>query len=305
MTGSRIARISLTVADAARLAGFYQRAFGFERVGEEQRGGSEFAALMGLEDGARAEVIVLRLGAQELELVRFEPAGSPIPATAASNDLSFQHFAIVVTDMRAAFARLQAQPGWRAISRDGPRLLPPTSGGVTAFKFRDPEGHPLELLAFPPNATPPHWRGAAGDGVCLGIDHSAIAVADTAASVAFYTRGLGFTVSGRSLNQGPEQAALDSLRDPTVKVTALTPDRSATPHLELLCYRAPPTGAAASAKRSNDLITTRLIMATSDPAAMARALAASGGSVVSRPFPASNAVLVRDRDDHHVLLTTE
>ncbi len=40
----------------------------------------------------------------------------------------------------------------------GPERLPARSGGVSAFKFRDPDGHPLELLAFPPEAVPPIWR---------------------------------------------------------------------------------------------------------------------------------------------------
>ncbi len=265
--------------------------------------GSDFAMLMGLDEGARAEVVVLRLGQQELELVRFASVGVPIPTTAGSNDLAFQHFAIVVADMPAAFAGLQAQPGWRAISRDGPQLLPPRSGGVTAFKFRDPEGHPLELLAFPPEATPPYWRNAAGD-VCLGIDHSAIAVADSAISIAFYTRGLGFTVGGHSLNVGREQAALDDLHDPVVEVTPLTPAGSAAPHIELLCYRAPRTGTRmAPGKRSNDLVATRLIVAVSDAAAVARTLTGLGGSIVSQQGAAAGAWLVRDPDGHDLLLT--
>ena len=32
------------------------------------------------------------------------------------------------------------------ISRNGPEALP---GGVVAFKFRGPDGHPLELIQFP------------------------------------------------------------------------------------------------------------------------------------------------------------
>ena len=51
------------------------------------------------------------------------------------------------------YARLSAHAGWTTISTDGPQLLPASSGGVTAYKFRDPEGHPLELIAFPPGRT--------------------------------------------------------------------------------------------------------------------------------------------------------
>ena len=93
--------------------------------------------------------------------------------------------------MPAAYARLAAQPGWNTISTDGPQVLPASSGGVTAYKFRDPEGHPLELLAFPPDAIPARWQKVSATG-CLGIDHSAISVVDTDQSIKFYERlGLG------------------------------------------------------------------------------------------------------------------
>ena len=29
---------------------------------------------------------------------------------------------------------------------------------IVLFKFRDPEGHPLELLAFPRDSVPACWR---------------------------------------------------------------------------------------------------------------------------------------------------
>ncbi|MGB8684208.1 MAG: hypothetical protein WCD12_15080, partial [Candidatus Binatus sp.] len=58
---------------------------------------------------------------------------------------------------------------------------------VTALKFRDPEGHPLELIAFPPDDTPAKWQRSS-TAECLGIDHSAISVAVTERSVKFYER---------------------------------------------------------------------------------------------------------------------
>lgn len=45
--------------------------------------------------------------------------------------------------------------------------LPESSGGVTAFKFRDPDGHPLELLAFPDGKVPSRW-GAQPDAELCG-----------------------------------------------------------------------------------------------------------------------------------------
>jgi catechol 2,3-dioxygenase-like lactoylglutathione lyase family enzyme len=146
--------------------------------------------------------------------------------------------------------------GWSAISTGGPQRLPASSGGVSAFKFRDPDGHPLELLAFPPGKSPAPWRSRPDGAVFLGIDHSAIAVSDSARSVAFY-EALGLRVAARSLNSGCEQARLDGVSDPHVEVTALAPHQ-ATPHVELLCYRSAAHHADA-ALRDNDVAATRLI----------------------------------------------
>lgn len=251
MAITRIACISLTTRDAEAAAWFYAQAFGFVRTGESEFDGVAYGVA-----GARVRALALRLGAQDIELAQFAPAGRAYPAYSRSCDPWFQHFAIVVADMDAAFRQLSGVRGWTAISADGPQKLPASSGGVTAFKFRDPEGHPLELLAFPPGARPERWRDA-GSPTFLGVDHTAIAVADTAASVAFY-RGLGLMAAGGSLNQGEAQARLDGLDSPVVEVTSLQPQH-APPHLELLCYRHPPA-ARAAATRDDDVASARLVV---------------------------------------------
>jgi catechol 2,3-dioxygenase-like lactoylglutathione lyase family enzyme len=261
----RIAGVSLTAADAETLAAFYQM-LGFERRGEERRSGPAFAALMRLRDAA-ARVIRLTLGAERLELLEFETPGRPYPRHAASNDPRFQHFAIVVPSIDAAHERLQASRAWSPITRSEPQRLPQSSGGVVAFKFHDPEGHPLELLEFPQERMPAVWRarqdgsralhGRAGTG--LGIDHSAIVVADTARSLEFYAR-LGFRRSGGSCNRGPEQARLDDLEQPVVEVTALS-SSAEPPHLELLCYREPAAREPPDLPlASNDIAATRVLL---------------------------------------------
>ncbi len=172
----RIGRISFTTADADRLGAFYRQAFGFEAMEAEHYGGTGFARLIGVE-GAQARALPLRLGEETIELLVFTQRGAPYPADIGCDDLRFQHIAIVVADMKTAYLRLRACGGWTAITRPAPQRLPAASGAVTAFKFRDPEGHPLELLAFPPNNAPSRWRDAPHrDGPCLGIDHSAIVV---------------------------------------------------------------------------------------------------------------------------------
>ncbi|HKW53704.1 MAG TPA: VOC family protein [Stellaceae bacterium] len=299
----RIARFSLTTADAERLAAFYGDALGFERVAAEERGGRGFARLMGI-DEARARVALLRLGRQEVELVAFAAPGEPYPAEVAGNDLAFQHMAIVVSDMQAAYARLREKGGWTPITRPEPQRLPASSGGVAAFKFRDPEGHPLELLEFPAGSVPPAWQGAAEAGPCLGIDHSAISVRDTARSVAFYER-LGFAVTAWSLNRGIEQERLDGVPGAVVEVTALGYPGAVPPHLELLSYRIPAPRPAARL-RSNDVAATRLVLEVDELPELARRLESASAAVVSSGVVSNDrgrrAVLLRDPDGHALCL---
>ena len=136
--------------------------------------------------------------------------------------------AIVVNDMTRAYQRVMANRRFRPISRHGPVRLPDSSGGVTAFKFRDHDGHPLELLAFPAGRVPGPWRTANGTGPFLGVDHTAIAVRDTAISAKFFRSVFGFSTGTRTENCGPGQDDLDDVNDVDVSVTPLAPDLTAT-----------------------------------------------------------------------------
>ncbi len=269
---ARIARFSLTSADPARLARFYGDAFGFEQADVRRQDALPYGV------PGQATVHRLRLGLQEIELVGFEQAGAPYPAGSTSHDGWFQHLALVVSDMAAAHGRLSRQGGWHGISQGGPVTLPESSGGVEAFKFRDPEGHPLELLAFPPGRAPAAWSGRSATTPCLGIDHSAIVVADEARSLAFYV-ALGLAVTARSLNQGPAQVRLDDAPEVVVGVLGLDPP-AAPPHLELLAYRSPPVrpGAAGAA----DIACARTMMVAADASEPPR--------------------MLRDPDGHRVML---
>lgn len=152
---------------------------------------------------------------------------------------AFQHIAIVAGDMDAAMRRL-ARHAPIPISTDGAAVqLPARSGGVIAFKFRDPDGHALELIGLPPGTGNPKWQRMAARGPTLGIDHSAIGVISVERSLAFYVGLLGFRESARQLNHGEAQARLDGVDAPEVEVVSLSPDAAETPHVELLCYRAP------------------------------------------------------------------
>lgn len=247
--------LRLCSAQAQSLAAFYESALGCRKVAVEHLSGARMQERFGVT--SRALRITLELGVQKIKLLQFvDQPGRNYPAHSASSDLVFQHFAIVVTDMDAAMEQLAQTAGWTPITRGGPQQLPASSGGVTAFKFRDPEGHPLELLAFPPDNTPKPWRHHEGRGLFLGIDHSAISVADSERSVAFY-ESLGFLLSRRTVNDDPVQAPLDNLVHPVVDVIAMQPGHT-PPHVELLCYRK--AGARACLDlRTNDVAATCLV----------------------------------------------
>ncbi len=104
---------------------------------------------MGLPANVEARRRRMTLGAQEVELVAFDPPGRPYPEARRSNDPWFQHIALVVDDIAGVFDALQ-RFDMTPISIGGPQLLPVNTGGVSAVKFRDPDGHPLELLSFRP-----------------------------------------------------------------------------------------------------------------------------------------------------------
>ncbi|WP_407529018.1 VOC family protein [Methylobacterium oryzisoli] len=285
---ARLAAVRMIAREPERLADFYVDAFGFARV-PTRDDPARLAALFGV---ARVESVTLRLGTQELMLVGTTPHGRPYPDGTDAADTLFQHIALVVPDMAAAMRRLEAVGGFRPIS-DGPQVLPPNTGGVTAYKFRDPEGHPLELLQFPPGGAPPAWTEMPPGATCLGYDHSAIVVMDTAASIAFYER-LGFVQRGGSLNTGREQERLDAVPGARVEVTALG-SRPRPPHLELLAYG---PGTRCTGCADVDVAATQLVLALPDAAAFRAVLTDLGAAPVD---PGSGA-LVRDPDGHRLVL---
>ena len=255
---------------------------------------------------ARGRRSLLRLGHQRIELLEFmDSAGRPYPPGSTSTDLWFQHMAIVVNDMACAYQRVMANRRFRPISRDGPIRLPEDSGGVTAFKFRDHEGHPLELLAFPEGRAPGEWRSANGPGPFLGIDHTAIAVSDSASSTRFFRSVFGFSVGSRTENRGPEQAALDDVDGVRVSVTRLATDLPA-PRLELLRYHVGTRRPIPRDTASNDILATHCAVRVGSLGATAAALARRGTPLADHDLMilrgGIRAALVSGPDGHRFLV---
>lgn len=295
MSGVRaILRFDRTVADLGRAEAFYRDGLGFAREAPAEALPEAEREALGLAD-RECRRLRMRLGEQRVTFLAVDPPGAPYPSAAGATDPLFQHLAISVRDMAAAFARLEVLAPV-PITRDGPQRLPPSTGGVAAYKFRDPDGHPLELIHFP--GGPPAQRWAKAPGLFLGIDHSAITVTGLDAAIAVLTTVLELTVSERGLNQGPEQARLDGLDDPVVDVIALAP-RDPDPHVELLHYRRPSGPADAAVAGPADRGSTRFVFSAVDPTSLAQAL--SGRGFAARASADGHASYVTGPDGHGLL----
>ena len=266
MPVTRVEAVGFTVGDMDRALEFYTRVLPFVKVSDVEVAGRPYELLSGL-FGARAHVVRLALGDELIELTEYHaPRGRPIPTDFKSNDRAFQHIAIIVRDMDQAYARLRQHGVEHASS--GPQRLPDwnrNAGGIKAFYFRDPDRHFLEILEFPAGKGQPRWH-APGSTLFLGIDHTAIVVKDTDASLAFYRGTLGMTVAGESENYDEEQEHLNNVFGARLRITAL---RAATgPGIELLEYLAPRDGRDAPADlRANDIAhwQTTLVTSSLDP----------------------------------------
>lgn len=231
--------IGITVNDMDRAVAFYTHVLTFQKIDDTEVADAEHERLYGV-FGLRLHTVRLKLGDEAIELMEFlAPRGRPEPADSRSNDRWFQHVAIIVSDMHRAYALLREHHIQHASS--GPQTLPawnPNAGGIKAFYFKDPDGNTLEILQFPSGKGDAKWQRK--DRLFLGIDHTAIVVGDTDASLAYYRDALGLRVVGTSENYGVEQEHLNNVFGARLRITTLHAEHG--PGVELLEYLAPRTG---------------------------------------------------------------
>jgi catechol 2,3-dioxygenase-like lactoylglutathione lyase family enzyme len=297
--------VGFTVSDMDRAVAFYTTVLSFEKIADQEFSGRPYELLSGI-FGARTRVVRLRLGLEQIELTEFvTPKGRPIPSDLRANDGLFQHIAIVVSDIAKAYDVLRAHGVEHAST--GPQRLPewnPNAGGITAFYFRDPDRHFLEIISFPAGKGRPKWREETGL-LFRGIDHTAIVVDDTEASLRFYRDTLGMHVAGESENYDIEQEHLNNVFGARLRITAL---RAANgPGIELLEYLAPRDGRRAPADlRANDIahwqttLTTERLEPLVGLARDHRITLVSPGSVDAAALPIGfrAGALARDPDGH-------
>jgi catechol 2,3-dioxygenase-like lactoylglutathione lyase family enzyme len=299
-----VAAVGMTVSDMDRALAFYSGVLSFEKTSDTTVSGTAFMRLTGIA-GARARVVRMRLGDETIELTQFlNSGGRLVPTHSRSNDRWFQHIAIVVSDMDRAYAALRAA-GVRHVS-PVPQLLPawnPNAGGISAFYFNDPDGHVLEVIHFPPGKGLAKWQRP-GQRLFLGIDHTAIVIRNTGASLAFYRDVLGMRVAGASENYGPEQERLNNVAGAHLRITALRADEG--PGIEFLEYLAPNDGRPYPADaRPTDLLHWQTTVVVGDAAAAATAIRKAGQTLISpgqvdlpSEFPFTRGLLARDPDGH-------
>ena len=291
--------VVISVGSLQRAIDFYTKVLTFELVSQSEV----------VDEGARSRIARLRLGREAIDLVEHvAPRGRPLPADARSNDRWFQHIAIIVNDIDQAHLWLKRH-GVERTSPE-PQRLPdwnPNTGGIWAFYFKDPDGHALEILQFPPDKGAARWQ-APNDKVFLGIDHTAIVVGDTDASLRLYRDVLGLQVVGRSENHGPEQERLNAVTGARLRITTLR--AAGGSGIELLEYVAPRTGRALPVDTAlTDLIAWRTLLTVSSPSALTSRITSAGATLlspgvvgVSRAAAMNGEVVIRDADGHALVL---
>ncbi len=293
--------IGMTVSDLDRSVEFYSKVLSFEKVSEIEVDGSDYEHLEGV-FGLRMRSARMRLGDEFIELTEFlAPKGRPAPVDTRANDRWFQHIAIITSDMERAYKRLRENKVEHASS--GPQRLPDwnkNAGGIQAFYFRDPDGHFLEVLAFPPDKGNAKWHRGSKD-VFLGIDHTAIVISDTDASLRFYRDALGLKIVGESENYGPEQERLNNVFGARLRITSL---RAASgPGVEFLEYLAPAGGRPyPPEEQANDLIHWQTKFLGTSTAQAELELRRVRSAFVSTGV-VQRSIVVRDPDGHAIQIT--
>lgn len=318
--------VSITVEDLDREVDFFVKNLDFQKIKEETLAGEEVAKLYGLpEKTASVQVVTLQLGSERIQLMDFDGEPSrPVAADTRSNDLWFQHLAIVVSDMDSAYQKLLKNKV--AHVSTSPQTLPdylPNAAGIKAFYFRDPEGHNLELIWFPPEKGG-RWkvegRGSETSETAkpsplhplpstffLGIDHTAIGIANTDSSMAFYRDALGLVHGGHSENYGTEQEHLNQVFGARLDINGLHADAGFG--VEFLRYIAPPGGRPYPAdSRPTDLWHYQTELEVDDLPKMLEKLDKRGFRKISSGVAQignAEMFLLRDPDGHAVLLKSK
>ena len=309
---SNIKYVGMTVANLEQSEKFYTEVLSCQKIAETEVWGEDWEKLQGV-FGLRMRVVMMQLGDEVISLMEYlTPQGRPIPVDSRSNDRIFQHLAIVVTDMDRAYEHLRQHKVKH--SSTNPRQLPEWNkklGGVKAFYFKDPDGHNLELIQFPPDKADDKWLQET-DRLFMGIDHSAVVVKDAEASFALYRDRLNLKLMLQAQNYGTEYEHISCIFGARVQVNSMQPALGIG--FELLEYISPTTGKDMPVDtQANDLWHYQTVIAVDDLETMAQQLRSTPCSFISpgiiemlankRGY--TKALSIRDLDGHVLHLIQE
>ncbi|HEX5170773.1 MAG TPA: VOC family protein [Cyclobacteriaceae bacterium] len=303
----RVDAIGITVSDMESALAFYTKVLPFTVIDQTEVSGESYEHLKGL-FGIRYKKARLRLGEEEIELTDYVTSGGRvIPEDSKSNDLWFQHIAIVVSDMDSAYSYLREHNVPHVST--GPQTLPktiPAAAGVKAFYFKDPDGHNLELIYFPEGKGNPKWHSKT-KSIFLGIDHTAIGISATRQSRQFYNDLLGLARAGESFNFGVEQEHLNNVFGASLHITGNK--GISGPGVEFLEYLTPKNGRPyPENSRADDLLHWETIFVTHEldqlfaklKATDVQFISPSIVSVTENKYSYSRGFYIRDPDGHVV-----
>jgi catechol 2,3-dioxygenase-like lactoylglutathione lyase family enzyme len=305
---AKVESVGITVKDMDRSLKFYTEVLGFKKVSDHEYKGDSFEKLEGV-FGLNIRVARLQLGDEFIELTDYlTTGGRSIPEDAKSNDLFFQHIAIVVSDMDKAFQQVKKY-NVEFVST-APQTLPksiPAAEGIKAFYFHDPDDHNLELIFFPNGKGQEKWQHNNGQ-VFLGIDHTAIGVSSTNNSHKFYNDFLGIERKGDSWNKGMEQEHLNNVEGASLHITGYR--AAAGPGIEFLQYINPGPGRTYPAdSRADDLWHWQTTLVVDDATGLYNKLMNAGYKFISKELIQQHAdgqhtrsFIVRDPDGHAMLI---
>jgi len=304
-----IGPIGITVKDMNTSVKFYSVVLGFKKISDEEITGDDYENLEGV-FGLNIRVVRMQLGDEQIELTDYLTSGGrSIPENAKANDLSFQHIAIVVSDMDQAYAQLR-KLNIEFVST-APQTLPktiPPAEGVKAFYFHDPDKHNLELIYFPEGKGQAKWHVKTYK-IFLGIDHTAIGISNTENSLLFYQKLLGIERKGESFNFGTEQEHLNNVQGASLHITGLRSPEG--PGIEFLQYLKPGVGKPyPDDTKANDLWFWQTALYVNNVEGLYNKLQDAGFKFVSTELTHLQtkdgkhikAFIVRDPDGHAMLI---
>jgi len=309
---TKVEAVGITVKDMNRSLKFYTEVLGFKKVSDHEYKGDEFEKLEGV-FGLNIRVARLQLGDEFIELTDYlTTGGRSIPEDAKSNDLFFQHIAIVVSDMNKAYHHLKDHNVEHVSTV--PQILPksiPAAEGIQAFYFHDPDNHNLELIYFPNGKGQDKWHSARlvnRGKIFLGIDHTAIGVSSTENSHRFYSDLLGIQRKGDSWNKGMEQEHLNNVEGASLHITGYRAAQG--PGIEFLQYIKPGPGKLyPTDSRADDIWHWQTTLIVNDAENLYQRFKTTNANFISKELViqkhdniSTKSFIVRDPDGHAMLI---